>query len=121
MKPFAKWESVVSKNLLDIGRPKLVEHHIRLSDDQSFKELHCRMPPGLIEEIREHLQEMMDAGAIRDSESPYSSNVVIVQKKDGSIRFCVDFRKLNDHTIKEAYAIPHIKLFISASWYQIFI
>ena len=67
------------------------------------------MPPGLIKEVIEHLQEMMDAGAIRVSESPYSSNVVIVQKKDGSIRFCVDFRKLNDHTIKEAYAIPRIK------------
>ena len=51
-------------------------------------------PPGFIEEVREHLQEMIDAGAIRDSESPYSSNMVIVRKKDGSIRFCVDFRKL---------------------------
>ena len=51
----------------------------------------------------------MDAGAIRDSESPYSSNVVIVRKKDGSIRFFVDFRKLNNHTINDAYAIPSIK------------
>ena len=49
------------------------------------------IPSGLIEEVREHLLEMMDAGAIRDSESPYSSNLVIVRKKDGSIRFCVDF------------------------------
>ena len=108
-KLFAKWESVFSKNLLDIGHTKLVEHHIKLSDDQPFKEPHRRIPPGLIEEVREHLQEMMDAGAIRDSESPYSSNVVIVRKKDGSIRFCVDFRKLNNRTIKDAYAIPRIE------------
>ena len=52
---------------------------------------------------------MIDAGPIRGSESPYSSNLVIVRKKDGSIRFCVDFRKLNKCTIKDAYAIPCIE------------
>ena len=109
MKLSAKWESVFSKNVFDIGHTKLVEHHIKLSDDQPFKEPHHEIPHGLIEEIREHLQEMMDAGAIRDSEGPYSSNVVIVQKKDGSIRFCVDFRKLNNHTINDAYAITRIE------------
>ena len=106
MKLFAKWESVFSKNLFDIGHTKLVEHHIKLSDDQPLKEPHHRTPPGLIEEVREHLLEMMGAGAIRDSENPYSFNLVIVQKKDGSICFWIDFRKLNNHTIKDAYAIP---------------
>ena len=48
-------------------------------------------------------------GAIRDNGSPYSSNVVIVWKKDGSICFCVELRKLNNHTIKDAYAIPCIE------------
>ena len=52
---------------------------------------------------------MLDAGAIRNSASPYSSNVVIVRKKDGSIHFCVDFRKLNSRTIQDAYAIPRIE------------
>ena len=55
----------------------------------------------------------MDVGAIRDSESPYSSNVVIVRKNDGSIHFCVDFRKLNNRTInsiiKDAFAITLIR------------
>ena len=60
--------------------------------------------------MKEHLQEMMEAGAIRPSHSPYSSNVVIVRKKDGSIRFCVDFRKLNNKTIKDAYGIPRIEV-----------
>lgn len=52
---------------------------------------------------------MLKAGALRECESPYSSNVVIVRKKDGSIRFCVDFRKLNRRTVKDAYAIPRIE------------
>ena len=45
MKLFAKWESVFSRNLLDIGHIKLVEHHIKLSDDQPFKEPLHRIPP----------------------------------------------------------------------------
>ena len=52
---------------------------------------------------------MIEAGAIRESKSPYSSNAVIVRKKDGSIRFCVDFRKLNNKTIKDAHAIPRVE------------
>ena len=51
---------------------------------------------------------MLEADAIRPSESPYSSNVVLVRKKDGSLRFCVDFRKLNARTIRDAYSLPRI-------------
>ena len=110
MKLFAKWESVFSKTLLGIRHTKLVEHHIKLSDDQPFKEPHRRILPGLIEDVREHLQEMTDTGAIRESEGPYSSNAVMVGNKDGSIHFCVVFRKLNNYTIKYAYAIPRIEV-----------
>ena len=106
---FQKWDSVFSKSLADMGHTKLVEHKIKLSTEEPFKDPYRRIPPGLIEEVREHLREMLDAGAIRNSESPYSSNVVIVRKKDGSIRFCVDFQKLNSCTIQDAYAIPRIE------------
>ena len=51
---------------------------------------------------------MLEIGAIRDTKSPLSSNVVIVRKKDGTIRFCIDYRKLNQHTIKDAYSIPRV-------------
>ncbi|MEW8316224.1 MAG: reverse transcriptase domain-containing protein [Candidatus Thiodiazotropha endolucinida] len=106
---FSKWNAVFSKDLKDIGHTSLVEHRIKLTNEEPFKEPYRRIPPALIEEVREHIQEMLQAGAIRNSESPYSSNVVIVRKKDGSIRFCVDFRKLNSRTIQDAYAIPRIE------------
>ena len=46
-------------------------------------------------QVREHLQQLLDGGIIRRSHSPFSSNVVLVKKKDGSIRFCVDLRDTN--------------------------
>ena len=104
-----KWKGIFSKDITDLGKCNLVKHQIKLTDDQPFKEPHRRIPPALFQEVREHLREMIEAGAIRPSESPYSSNVVIVRKKDGSIRFCVDFRKLNNKTIKDAYALPRVE------------
>ena len=66
------------------------------------------IPPALIQEVREHLKEMLEMDAFRRSNSPFSSNVVIVQKKDGTIRFCIDYRKLYQCTRKDAYATPRI-------------
>ena len=53
--------------------------------------------------MKAHIQEMLDIGAIQKSHSPWASTVVLVQKKDGSLRFCIDLRKLNNQTIKDAY------------------
>ena len=52
---------------------------------------------------------MLQLGAIRKSKSPWASAVVLVCKKDGSLRFCIDLRKLNEKTIKDAYALPRIE------------
>ena len=86
-----------------------MKHKIDLTDEIPFKEPHRRKPPALFREVREHLKEMIDAGAIRPSCSPYSSNMVTEREKDGTIRFCVDFRKLNNKTIKDAYGIPRVE------------
>ena len=59
-------------------------------------------------DVRAHIQEMLDIGAICKSHSPWASAVVLVQKKDGGLRFCIDLRKLNMQTIKDAYSLPQI-------------
>ena len=59
-------------------------------------------------DVRAYIQEMLDIGAIHKSHSPWASVVVLVQKKDGSPRFCIDLRKLNNWTVKDTYLLPYI-------------
>ena len=59
--------------------------------------------------MQKHLKEMVEIGAIRKSNSPWASAVVLVRKKDGSLRFCIDLRHLNNRTIKDAYSLPRIE------------
>ena len=86
----------------------MIEHEIHQKDDQPFKEPYRRIPPALLQEVRKHLNEMLEIVAVRESKSPFSSNVVILRKKDDTIRFCIDYRKLNQRTIKDARVIPRI-------------
>ena len=63
-------------------------------------------PPHMYDDVKAHLQEMLDIGAIRKSHSPWASVVVLVQKKGGSLRFCINLRKLSNLTVKDAYSLP---------------
>lgn len=61
-----------------------------------------------------HLQTLLDAGVIRESESPFSLSIVVVKKKIGDISLCVDYRRLNMQTIKDVYALPNPEESLSA-------
>ena len=56
--------------------------------------------------MKNHLKDMIQVGAIRHSSSPWASAVVLVRKKDGSLHFCIDLKRLNAQTIKDAYSLP---------------
>ena len=68
-----------------------------------------RHAPKALIEIEKQVQEMLDNGIIRPSSSPWSSQVVLSRKKDGKMRFCIDYRKLNDITVKDDYPIPNMR------------
>ena len=101
--------NVFSKNDMDMGRTNLVKHHIELTDPIPFKESYRRIPPQMYDEVKAHIQEMLDLGAIRHSNSPWASAIVLVRKKDGRLRLCIDLRKLNNRTVKDAYSLPRIE------------
>ena len=63
----------------------------------------------MYDEVKAHIQEMLDLEAIRASNSPWASAIVLVMKKDGRLRFCIDLRRLNNRTVKDAYSLPKIE------------
>ena len=103
-----KYSCLFAMDTMDLGKTDLVKHHIELTNYTPIKDRYRRIPPQQYEEVRKHLKEMLDIGAIRRSNSPWASPVVLVRKKDGSLRFCIDLRKLNAWTVKDAYSIPRI-------------
>ena len=93
----------------EIGCTDTAEHIIELIDDEPFKERFRRIAPPLLEELRENLQDMLDGGAIWPSQSPWCNTIVLVRKKDGTLRFCIDFRRLNSRTKKDLFPLPHMQ------------
>ena len=82
-------------NDLGLGKTSIIKHSIKLTDPTLFKECYKCIPPGIYEEVKAHIQEMLNIGAIHPSNSPWVSPMVLVWKKDGKLRFCIDLRKLN--------------------------
>ena len=91
-----------------IGCTDATEHVIQLlpEQDEPFKERFRRIAPHEVEEVCQYIQEMLDGGAIWPSQSPWCNPIVLVWKKDGALRFCIDFRRLNARTKKDSYPIP---------------
>ena len=94
---------------LELRYTSQIKHEIKLSDQKPFKDHYRQILPQQFEEFQAHLQDMLKVGAIHKSTSPWVSAVVLVWKKDGSLRFCIDLRKLNSRTIKDAYSLPRIE------------
>ena len=86
-----------------------VIHPIITGDAPPVKSRYYRVPVAWEEEIGRQIQEMLDNEIIRPSASPWNSPIILVKKKDGSMRFVCDFRGLNDVTKKDTYPLPHIR------------
>ena len=105
-----EYHDIFSLEKRDMGHTNATKHKIVLKDPDTppFKERFRRILPPQLDEVREHLKLMLDAGVIWPSNSPWCNAVVLVRKKDGSLRFCIDFRKLNSLTVKDSHPLPRI-------------
>ncbi len=103
-----KYQNVFSTGPGDLGRTHLVEHRINTGMAPPIKQRPRRQPIGKREAERDEIEKMLQLGLVEPSSSPWASPVVLVKKKCGSTRFCIDFRLLNDVTIKDAYPLPRI-------------
>ena len=105
-----EYHDIFSLEKRDVDHTKAAKHKIVLKDPNTppFKERFRQIPPPQLDEVCAHLKMMLDAGVIQPSNSPWCNAVVLVRKKDGSLRFCINFRKLNSLTVKDSHRLPHI-------------
>ena len=90
------------------GETSLVEMHIDTGDSSPRKQPVRRIPFAVRQEVATQLRKMQDSGVIRPSNSPWASPVVLVRKRDGSLRFCIDYRDLNSVTKADTFPLPRI-------------
>jgi len=94
---------------MDIGFCDAIQHDIETGDAKPIKQPPRRPPLAARDEKDKQLDEMLETGVIEPSYSPWRSPVCMAKKKDGSFRFCIDYRRLNAVTEKDAYPVPHVK------------
>ena len=103
-----RYQDAFSKGDGDLGSTNLVKHSIDTGDSKPLRQPCRRLPQSQQEEADKQVQEMLPQGIITPSVSPWASPIILVKKKDGSTRFCVDYRQVNALTIKDAYPLPRI-------------
>ena len=96
-----KYHDVFSGGGYDLGFCDAIPHQIRLTDNTPVNLPYRRITPNQIGEVKELLQDLLNRGVIRRSCSPYASPVVLVRKKTGKLRLCIDYRCLNVKTAKD--------------------
>ena len=103
-----QYQDVFARHKNDLGQTTLVQHRINTGDALPIKQPLRRLPLAKREAAETEVKRMLDNDIIQPSQSPWASPTVLVPKKDGSIRYCIDFRKLNSVTLKDSYPLPMI-------------
>ena len=106
----------------DIGHTRLVQHTIDTKEGtKPFKEQLKRLHPSKKRLADEHIHTLLEMGVIREARSPFASAITLVQRANGASRFCVDFRKLNNMTVKQSFTLPvledHVEQLATAKYF----
>lgn len=104
-----EYKDCFSKNLRDLGYTTAGQMEIQLADSEPVAYRPYRMSHAERTLVRNMVQDMVDADIVRESSSPYASPIVLVKKKTGEKRLCVDYRALNRKTIKDHYPLPRVE------------
>ena len=91
-----------------LGHTGVITHKIDTGNAVPIRQLPRRLPYAYRQETSKQITDMLNQGVIQPSHSPWASPIVLVKKKDGSFRFCVDYRKLNAVTRKDAHPLPRV-------------
>ena len=95
-------------NDYQLGCLKDAKYHIELTDATPVKQRYRPIHPKIRDQVQQQLKVMLDSGVIQESTSPWSSPLTVAKKKDGSLRLCVDYRRLNAQAKRDAKSLPRI-------------
>ena len=114
------WAHVFSKGEFDMGHTNLTPHRIDTEGHKPFRQNLRRHPRVHEEFIDAQANGKLRHDVIEPAASPWASNVVLAKKSDGSLRFCLDYRQLNELTYKDSYPLPPISAFSERTWGAVF-
>jgi len=119
-----EFSSAFYKDENDLGWTDIVAHAIDTGDSKPVRQPLRRHPTAHLDAIQQNISSMLQQGVIQPAKSPWASNIVLVKKKDGSLRCCVDYRQLNTATRKNAYPLPRTDMCLDvmsgARWFSTF-
>ncbi|CAC5419105.1 unnamed protein product [Mytilus coruscus] len=116
-----KHSNAFAKSKNDLGCTDMIQHKINTGNAAPVKQNPRRLPVAMQEEADRELSRMLDAGVIEPSTSPWAAPIVLVRKKDGSVRYCIVFRKINSLTKRDSYPLLRTQDCLQArhgSWYS---
>ena len=116
------YQDIFSTGTYDMGRTNLVEHEINTGNHPPIRQGLRRHPTAHLDVIDEQVHELVRNDLIEPAASPWAANVVLVRKKDGTYRLCLDYRALNAVTYQDTYPLPHIDTCLGsmdgATWFS---
>uniref|UniRef100_A0A914P206 Reverse transcriptase domain-containing protein n=1 Tax=Meloidogyne incognita TaxID=6306 RepID=A0A914P206_MELIC len=104
-----EFEDIFSKSQYDIGSCTAGEHDIITTSEEPVASRPHRVPFKYRDELQKHIDQLLASGVMIESDTPWVSNIVLVQKKDGGLRPCIDFRKLNEVTVPDHFPLPRLE------------
>lgn len=109
-----RYSDIFSLSEYDLGCTDLVEHEINTGNNKPVRQALRRQPISVEKAIGDQLKVMLEQNIIEPSQSAWASNVVAVKKKDGTLRFCVDLRQVNEKQVRDSYPLPRIDACLDA-------
>nr|CAD2180718.1 unnamed protein product [Meloidogyne enterolobii] len=110
-----EFEDIFSKSQYDIGSCTAGEHDIITTSEDPVASRPHRVPFKYRDELQKHIDQLLASGVMIESDTPWVSNIVLVQKKDGGLRPCIDFRKLNEVTVPDHFPLPRLETILEKS------
>ena len=104
-----KHEAIFVKDGEELSCTPTIRHKVNTVDDETIQQRYHRIPPHQWAAVRQHLEELVNKGVIKESQSNYSPPIVIVPKKTGEICKCIDYRKLNTKVKADLFPLPWIE------------